>query len=83
MTHDWKLFGQYAYPVCRICGIVKRRDGNNKPCKGPTRLRPMEGETPKALDSIVDVVLAYRPSARSSPALSRKRRANKIAKEKK
>ena len=80
MTHDWYRPRQYAYPICRICGVVQRTDGKNKPCKGPTRLRPMEGEIPKALDSIVDVVLAYRPKARSQPAIQRKRRATKIAK---
>jgi hypothetical protein len=30
--------------------------------------------SPKALDAIVDVVLAYRPKARSKPAVQRKRR---------
>lgn len=38
-------------------------------------------KTPKALDAIADLVLAYRPKARSKPAKKRKRRANKIAKE--
>lgn len=41
------------------------------------------GQPPKALDSIVDVVLAYRPKAKSKPARRRKRRATKIAKGKK
>lgn len=41
--HDWYRPRQYAYPICRICGVVQRRDGKNKPCKGPTRLRKMEG----------------------------------------
>ena len=36
----------------------------------------------KALDAIVDVVLAYRPKAKSKPARRRKRRAAKVAKEK-
>ena len=36
--------------------------------------------TPKALDAIADMVLAYRPKARSKPAIQRKRRANKLAK---
>jgi len=36
----------------------------------------------KALDGIVDEVLRFRPTAKSKPALRRKRRANKIAKEK-
>ena len=34
----------------------------------------------KALDAIADVVLAYRPKAKSKPARRRKRRAAKIAK---
>ena len=38
-------------------------------------------KAPKALDAIVDVVLAYRPKAKSKPARRRKRRANKLAKE--
>jgi hypothetical protein len=40
------------------------------------------GDPPKALDSIVDVVLAYRPKAKSKPARRRKRRVAKLAKEK-
>ena len=31
-------------------------------------------KTPKALDAITDTVLAYRPKARSKPAVQRKRR---------
>ena len=31
-------------------------------------------KTPKKLDAIVDTVLAYRPKARSKPAVQRKRR---------
>ncbi len=31
-------------------------------------------KVPKALDAIADVVLAYRPKARSKPAVQRKRR---------
>jgi hypothetical protein len=38
-------------------------------------------EQPKALDAIVDVVLAYKPKSKSKPAKKRKRRANKVAKE--
>ena len=37
-------------------------------------------ETPKALDAIADVVLAYRPIPKSKPAKKRKRLAKKIAK---
>lgn len=34
----------------------------------------MKAKTPKQLDAIADVVLAYRPIARSKPAVQRKRR---------
>ncbi len=37
------------------------------------------GKTPKALDSIVDVVLAYRPTAKSKPARRRIREGNRLA----
>jgi hypothetical protein len=37
---------------------------------------------PKALDQIADIVLAFRPTAKSKPARRRKRRATKIAKAK-
>jgi hypothetical protein len=40
-------------------------------------------EVPKALDAIVNQVLAYRPKAKSKPARRRKRQATKIAKQKK
>ena len=40
----------------------------------------MKGQ--KALDAVADVVLAYRPKAKSKPARRRKRRANKLAKAK-
>ena len=36
---------------------------------------------PQALDAIADLVLAYRPKPKSSPAKKRKRRAAKIARE--
>jgi len=43
--HQWCYpeTGAYiSFPFCRVCGVVQRRDGLNQPCKGPTRLRPME-----------------------------------------
>ncbi len=39
-----------------------------------------EPRIPKALDAIVDKVLAYRPKPKTKPAKKRKRRAAKIAK---
>ncbi len=37
-------------------------------------------KVPKALDAIADVVLAYKPKAKSEPAKRRKKKAKKIAK---
>ena len=37
-------------------------------------------KTPKALDAIADIVLAYRPKPKTKPARRRKREAAKIAK---
>ena len=39
-----------------------------------------KAKPPKALDAIVDIVLAFRPKAKSKPARRRKRRAAKLAK---
>jgi hypothetical protein len=39
-------------------------------------------KTTKALDAIADVVLAYRPKPKSSPARKRKLKAAKLAQEK-
>ena len=34
-AHHWiKRFG---LPCCKLCGIVRRADGKNKPCPGPVR----------------------------------------------
>ena len=45
MTHDWsktvKLFGK-VLTCCAVCGIVRRKDKTENPCKGPTRMRPFE-----------------------------------------
>jgi hypothetical protein len=45
-----------------------------------------EGKQPRysgrVMDAIADKVLAYRPKARSGPAIQRKRRATRLAKEK-
>jgi len=41
--HEWTItrFLRNA-PFCRICGVVRLANEKNKPCKGPTKLRPME-----------------------------------------
>jgi hypothetical protein len=42
----------------------------------------MDVTPPRALDAIADIVLAYRPPSRSKPALRRKRRSNRLKREK-
>jgi hypothetical protein len=42
--------------------------------------KPKPEEIPKELDAIADVVLAYRPKAKTRPAKKRKKRAATIAK---
>jgi hypothetical protein len=42
---------------------------------------PAPQKPPKALDAIVDVVLAYKAKPKTKPAKKRKKRAAKIAKE--
>jgi len=40
-------------------------------------------KAPKQLDAITDIVLAYRPTAKSKPAVQRKRRATILSKKSK
>lgn len=44
-SHEWMVnvdLGDNHFRFCRVCGTVERRDKANKPCKGPTHMRPME-----------------------------------------
>jgi hypothetical protein len=43
--------------------------------------KPTPENVPKALDAIADVVLAYKPKAKTKGAKKRKQRSAKIAKE--
>jgi hypothetical protein len=40
--HEWFRPNFISYDCCRKCGIVRRADGNNKPCKGFVYLRALE-----------------------------------------
>ena len=35
-AHAW--FPYHGLTVCKSCGIVKRREGENKPCPGKVRV---------------------------------------------
>lgn len=38
LSHVWWIFA--GMTCCRVCGIVQRRDKENRPCKGPVKVRP-------------------------------------------
>lgn len=44
-VHKWvDSYKSIKGPLCLICGIMKRADGKNKPCKGPTRIATRKQE---------------------------------------
>ncbi len=36
--HEWWIW--HGMECCKLCGIVKRADGKNRPCKGIVRVGP-------------------------------------------
>ena len=47
--HKWELKpSMLPYPVCRVCGVVQRKDGQNSPCKGPVSISTREASVPTA-----------------------------------
>lgn len=42
MNHEWGKREGIRWEVCLVCGIVRRSDGKNSPCNGPTRVRKLE-----------------------------------------
>lgn len=45
--HDWFTYGRLNWECCRVCGIVRRKDGKNSPCRGPVSVGPRDkAETP-------------------------------------
>jgi hypothetical protein len=44
-SHKWvplKIGSRQDLESCSECGVVRRADDKNGPCKGPMKLRPME-----------------------------------------
>lgn len=35
-THQWWIW--HGFECCAICGIVRRADRKNKPCRGPVKI---------------------------------------------
>lgn len=46
-THKWAFFERFGFTSCEVCGIVRRADGANGPCKGPVSVGP-RGALPPA-----------------------------------
>jgi len=48
VDHEWTQegvqcgFDEQHWTFCKLCLVVKRADGKNKPCKGAAKLRPIE-----------------------------------------
>lgn len=38
MSHVWWTWN--GLECCKVCGIVKRRDGKNRPCRGQVKVGP-------------------------------------------
>lgn len=39
-THDWFVPDFIGYECCRRCGIMRRYDRKNRPCRGPVSVGP-------------------------------------------
>lgn len=47
VAHEWhEPTDVIKYPFCSKCLTIRRADDMNGPCKGPAKLRPMEGTLP-------------------------------------
>ncbi len=52
--HRWARRETFGFTACSACGIVRRADGKNKPCRGPVVVRPRTdhpGESPQPQES--------------------------------
>lgn len=46
-AHKWFRFGTLPYDACETCGIIRRGDDRNKPCKGAARVGLRAAPAPK------------------------------------
>ena len=69
--HKWEIKPSVLpYPVCRVCGVVQRKDDQNSPCKGLTAIGLREASSPTAISRLTvnaggdgPVVIGGSPSA--------------------
>jgi hypothetical protein len=38
MEHQWWIWN--GLECCKVCGMVRRNDDKNKPCRGPVKVEP-------------------------------------------
>lgn len=38
--HRWVAYDELPWDICKVCGVVRRRDNNNSQCKGPVKVKP-------------------------------------------
>ena len=38
--HEWWIWN--GLECCKVCGIVRRNDGKNSPCRGATKIKPRD-----------------------------------------
>ena len=44
--HEWFTYGRLNWECCRVCGVVRRKDGKNSRCRGPVSVGPRNAESP-------------------------------------
>jgi len=37
-THEWFKPSWLKWESCKVCGVVRRADRKNKPCRGPVKI---------------------------------------------
>lgn len=46
LSHQWFWPKGIRWECCKVCGIVRRADDKNGPCKGPVKIGPRAPSTP-------------------------------------
>ncbi len=49
--HEWFRHPTLIFDSCKLCGIIKRADGRNKPCRGLVKIGLRSVSTPTQKDT--------------------------------
>lgn len=52
--HEWFFYERLKCECCRNCGIIRRLDGKNKPCRGVTGVVPRTDKLTTGKSNIVE-----------------------------